>query len=182
MKKSLPLFLLAFISVNGFSQDTEDNDFGVFSGGSRQNNAVIIDLFPMVPGANGMEFGEGIGLGVMYERKIHRYFSILGGASYSTNFKDDYSYGVSSRFRVYPFKTAIKQLFSDAAVIYTKNVTEEDNIQTLSGMVSVGWNFMFRNGLVLVPGAFYRHKLMDITGVKPYNFGFGFILGIGWAF
>jgi hypothetical protein len=33
-----------------------------------------------------------------------------------------------------------------------------------------------------VPGAFYRHKFIDITGVKPYNFGFGFIMGIGWAF
>jgi hypothetical protein len=33
-----------------------------------------------------------------------------------------------------------------------------------------------------VPGVFYRHKFIDITGVKPYNFGFGFIMGIGWAF
>jgi len=167
MKKPLLIFLsLSFALVNSFSQD----------------NAIIIDLFPMVPGANGYEFGEGIGLGVMYERKIHPYFSILGGTSFSTNFKDDYSYGFSSRFRVYPFMTAIEQLFSDVAIIYTKNVTDDENIETLSGMISVGWNFIFRNGLVLVPGTFYRHKFMDITGVKPYNFGFGFILGIGWAF
>ena len=176
------LLFLSFVLINGFSQDNEDISSGIFSGSSKQNNAIIIDLFPMVPGANGYEFGEGIGFGVMYERKIHPYFSILGGASFSTNFKDDYSYGFSSRFRVYPFRTAIKQLFSDVAIIYTRNVTEEDNIQTLSGMISVGWNFIFRNGFVLVPGVFYRHKFIDITGVKPYNFGFGFIMGIGWAF
>ena len=40
--------------------------------------------------------------------------------------------------------TAIEQLFSDVAIIYTKNVTDDENIQTLSGMISVGWNFIFR--------------------------------------
>ena len=181
MKKLLlTLFLLSFIVVNGFS--LENNNSSIFSGGSDQHNAIIIDFFPMVPGANGYKFGEGIGLGIIYERKINSYFSILGGGSFSTNFKDDFSYGFSSRFRVYPFETAIKQLFSDVAIIYTRNVTDDDNIQTLSGMFSVGWNFILKNGLVLVPGAFYRHKFIDITGVKPYNFGFGFIMGIGWAF
>ena len=75
MKKTLLLFLfLSFILVNGFSQNNEDVSSGIFSGSSKQNNAIIIDLFPMVPVANGYEFGEGIGLGVMYERKIHPYF------------------------------------------------------------------------------------------------------------
>ena len=181
-KEMLILPFLLIILVNGFSLEKEESNSGMFSGTSKQNNAIIIDLFPMIPGANGYKIGEGIGLGIMYERRIHPYFSILGGASFNTNFSDDYSYGFSSRFRVYPFKTAIKQLFSDAAVIYTRNVTDDDNIQTLSGMFTVGWNFIFNNGLVLAPGAFYRHKFVDITGVKPHNFGFGFILGIGWAF
>jgi hypothetical protein len=171
-----------FIYVHGFTQENKDTNSSLFSGVSEQNNAIIIDLFPMVPGANGYKLGEGIGFGIIYERKLHSYFSILGGASFSTNFKDDYSYGFSTRFRVYPFETAIKQLFSDIAIIYTRNVTENENIQTLSGMVTIGWNFIFKNGLVLVPGAFYRHKFVDITGVKPYNFGFGFLMGIGWAF
>jgi hypothetical protein len=171
-----------FIYVNGFTQENGDTNSSIFSGTSEQNNAIIIDLFPMVPGANGYKFGEGIGFGIMYERKLHSYFSILGGASFSTNFKDNYSYGFSTRFRVYPFETAIKQLFSDVAIIYTRNVTEDENIQTLSGMITIGWNFIFKNGLILVPGIFYRHKFVDITGVKPYNFGFGFLMGIGWAF
>jgi hypothetical protein len=181
MKKLLlVLFFLSFVFINGFSQ--KNNNSGIFSGNSEHNNAIIIDLFPMVPGSNGYKFGEGIGLGVMYERRIHPYFSILGGASFSTNFKDDFSYSFSSRFRVYPFGTSIKLLFSDVTIVYTRNVTGGENIQTLSGMFSVGWNFIFRNGLVLVPGAFYRHKFMDIFGIKPYNFGFGFIIGIGWTF
>ena len=175
------LTVLILISINGFTQEKQNN-FGLRSGNSDQNNAIILDLFPMIPGANGYKFGEGIGFGIMYERKIHSYFSILGGGTFSTNFEDDYSYSFSSRFRVYPFKTAIRNLFTDATILYTRNVTETENIQTLSGMASVGWNFIFRNGLLLEPGIFYRHKIVDITGVKPYNFGFGFILGIGWAF
>jgi hypothetical protein len=183
MKKILLILLfLSSILINGFSQENEDINFGIFSRSSKQNNVIIIDFFPMVPVANGYKLGEGIGLGVMYERKIQSYFSIIGGTSFSTNFKDDFSYSISSRFRVYPFGTAIKQLFSDVAIIYTRNVTEDENIQSLSGMISVGWNFIFRNSLALVPGIFYRHKFIDITGVKPYNFGFGFIMGIGWAF
>jgi hypothetical protein len=180
----LTICLFSTLFANLFSQETgeEDTVLKPFSGNSKQNNAIIIDLFPMIPGANGYKFGEGIGFGVMYERKIHPYFSIVGGGTFSTNFKDDLSFGFSSRFRVYPFKTAIRNLFTDVALIYTNNVTDKENIQTLSGMISVGWNFLFENGLVLVPGAFYRHKIMDITGVKPYNFGFGFIMGIGWAF
>jgi hypothetical protein len=106
----------------------------------------------------------------------------LGTGTFSTNFNDDLSYGFSSRFRVYPCKTAIRNLFTDVAIIYTRNMTKTENIQTLSGMLSVGWNFILRNGLVLEPGVFYRQKFVDITGVKPYNFGFGFIMGIGWAF
>lgn len=183
MKKYLLFSLfINILFINGFSQENEISNSGLFSENSEQNNSIIIDLFPMVPGANGYNFGEGIGLGVMYERKIHPYFSVLAGASFNTNFNDKYSYGFSSRFRVYPFKTAIKQLFSDAVIIYSRNVTEEEDIQTVSGMITVGWNFIFKNGFVLTPGAFYRHKIFDITGVKPYNFGFGFLMGIGWAF
>lgn len=183
-KQSLVLSLFLIISINGVSQGNEESDIaiGPFSGNSKQNNAIILDLFPMVPGANGYEFGEGIGFGIMYERKLNTYFSILGGGTFSTNFKDDISYSFSTRFRVYPFKTSIRNLFTDLALLYSRNITEEDNIQTLSGMFSIGWNFIFGNGLLLVPGAFYRHKIVDITGVKPYNYGFGFIMGIGLAF
>jgi hypothetical protein len=178
------LFLFYKIIFIGFSQEgnNENATPSSFFNESEQKNAIVIDLFPMIPGANGYKFGEGIGFGIMYERKINPYFSVLAGGTFATNFNDDISYGFSSRFRVYPFKTAIRQLFTDVSLIYTRNITEDDNIQTLSGMFSVGWNFIFRNGLVLVPGVFYRHKFMDITGIKPYNFGFGFIMGIGWAF
>ena len=185
MKKLLlALFLFSIILINGFSQENEEADIvvGPFSGNSKQNNAIILDLFPMVPRANGYKFGEGIGFGLMYERKLHPYFSILGGGAFSTNFKDDISYSFSTRFRVYPFKTTIRNLFTDLALLYSRNITEDDNIQTLSGMFSLGWNFIFGSGLLLVPGAFYRHKIIDITGVKPYNYGFGFIMGIGLAF
>jgi len=178
------LFLFSIIFANAFSQETDQNDntISIFSGNSKQNNAIILDLFPMVPGANGYKFGEGIGFGLMYERKLQQYFSILGGGTFSTNFKDDITYSFSTRFRVYPFRTTIRNLFTDLAILYSRNISEENNIQTLSGMFSIGWNFIFRNGLVLVPGAFYRHKIVDITGVKPYNYGFGFIMGIGLAF
>jgi len=169
----LALFLFSIILINGFSQENEETDIaiGPFSGNSKQNNAIILDLFPMVPGANGYKFGEGIGFGLMYERKLHTYFSIFGGGTFSTNFKADISYSFSTRFRVYPFKTTIRNLFTDLALLYSRNITENDIIQTLSGMFSIGWNFIFENGLVLVPGAFYRHKIVDITGVKPYNYG-----------
>ncbi|MDR2952008.1 MAG: hypothetical protein LBU82_02065 [Treponema sp.] len=178
------LFLFCKIFLNGFSRENNIENTGQssFFNESKQKNAIIIDLFPMIPGANGYKFGEGIGFGIMYERKINPYFSVLGGGTFATNFNDDISYGFSSRFRVYPLKTANRQLFTDVSLIYTGNITEDDNIQTLSGMFSVGWNFIFRNGLVLVPGIFYRHKFVDITGIKPYNLGFGFIIGIGWAF
>ena len=185
MKKLLLLLFLPFIIFsNGFSQENEqeENLLSAFSGNSKQNNAIILDLFPMIPGANGYKFGEGIGFGLIYERKLHPYFSILGGGTFSTNFQDDISYSFSTRFRVYPFKTTMRNLFTDLAMLYSRNITEDDNIQTFSGMFSAGWNFIFRNGLLLVPGAFYRHKIADITGVKPYNYGFGFIMGIGWAF
>lgn len=113
MKKLLlALFLFSIILINGFSQENEEADIvvGPFSGNSKQNNAIILDLFPMVPRANGYKFGEGIGFGLMYERKLHPYFSILGGGAFSTNFKDDISYSFSTRFRVYPFKTTIRNL------------------------------------------------------------------------
>jgi hypothetical protein len=185
MKKIILIIcLISIVNIKIFSQ--EDNNKNInsnsFFNESEQKNVIIIDLFPMIPGVNGYNFGEGIGFGIMYERKIHTYFSILGGGTFATNFNDDISYGFSGRFRIYPFKTAIRQFFTDLSLVYTRNITEEDSIQTLSGMFSIGWNFIFKNGLVLVPGVFYRHKFMDITGVKPYNFGFGFIMGIGWAF
>jgi hypothetical protein len=174
------LTLLFLITINSFAQEIDSSDF--LHGNSKQNNAIIIDLFPMVPGANGYEFGEGIGFGIMYERKIHPYFSILGKGTFSTNFTDKLSYGFSPHFRFYPLKTAIKNLFTDISIVYSRNIAEEEDIQTLSGVISVGWNFILWKGLVLEPGVFYRHKFIDITGVKPYNFGFGFIIGIGWAF
>ncbi|MDR3000609.1 MAG: hypothetical protein LBU89_05020 [Fibromonadaceae bacterium] len=149
---------------------------------SEENNAIIVDLFPMVPGANGYDFGEGIGIGISYERKLHQHFSILGGSTFSTNFKNDLSYSLLSRFRVYPFESAIRYLFTDAAIIYASNYNETENIQTLSGMASLGWNFILSNSLVLVPGTFFRHKIIDIIGVKPHNYGFGLIMGIGWTF
>ena len=124
------------------------------------------------------ELDLGLCMNVNY---IHIFF-ILGGCTFGTNFKEDISYSFSTRFRVYPFKTTIRNLFTDLSILYSRNITEDDNIQTLSGMFSIGWNFIFRNGLVLVPGAFYRHKIVDITGIKPYNYGFGFIMGIGFAF
>jgi len=173
-KVQIALFLVSIIFINGFSQENRETDIA--------NNAIILDLFPMVPGVNGYKFGEGMGLGFMYERKLHTYFSILEGCTFSTNFKEDISYSLSTRFRIYPFETAIKNFFTDIAILYSRNATENDNLRTISGMSSIGWNFIFRNGLVLVPGAFYRHKIADITGVKPYNYGFGFIMGIGLAF
>jgi hypothetical protein len=178
--KRLCIFWTFFvlISVNISTQET----YNLKSENTGQNNVIIIDLFPMVPGANGYEFGEGIGLGIMYERRIHPYFSILGGGTFNTNFEDKLSYSFSSRFRIYPFKTAIRNLFTDAAIVYTRDINETKNVQTLSGMFSIGWNFIFENGLVLVPGAFYRHKIMDITEEKPYKFGFGLIMGIGLVF
>jgi len=179
MKKGLAIIVcLLFLCINGFSQENNSNIFN----NSEQNNIIIIDLFPMIPGANGYKFGEGIGIGISYERKLHQYISIIGGGTFSTNFTNDLSYSLLSRFRVYPLGSSLKNLFSDVAIIYASNFNESENIQTLSGMISLGWNFIFSNGLVLVPGAFFRHKIIDIVGVKPHNYGFGLIMGIGWAF
>ena len=178
MKKGFIIMHLMFLCISGFSQDNNSKLFD----NSEQSNAIVIDLFPMIPGANGYKFGEGIGIGVSYERKLHHYISILGGGTFSTNFTNDVSYSLLSRFRVYPFGSSLRNLFTEIAIIYASNFNESENIQTLSGMVSLGWNFIFSNGLLLVPGAFFRHKIMDIAGEKPHNYGFGLIMGIGWAF
>ena len=178
MKKILVIICLLYLCSNGFSQENNSKPFD----NSEQSNAIIIDLFPMIPGANGYKFGEGIGIGVSYERKLHQYISILGGGTFSTNFSNDLSYSLLSRFRVYPFGSSLGNLFTDVAIIYASNFNKSENIQTLSGMISLGWNFIFSNGLVLVPGAFFRHKIIDIVGIKPHNYGFGLIMGIGWAF
>jgi hypothetical protein len=179
MRKILIVIIcLSILCVKGFSQENKSSIFV----DSEQENAIIFDLFPMIPGANGYKFGEGIGFGISYERKLHQYISIVGGGTFSTNFTNDLSYSLLSRFRIYPFGSAIKGLFTDAAIIYASNSNETENIQTLSAMISIGWNFIFSNGLVLVPGVFFRHKIIDIVGVKPHNYGFGFIMGIGYAF
>ena len=169
------LFLAAF--SNGFAEQ-----FNLKSGNTIQNNAILIDFFPMLPGANGLEFGEGIGLGIMYERKVHQYISAVGAGSFTTDFEDIFSYSFSPHLRVYPFGTTVGKLFSDVGVVYSGSLEENNDIHTLSAIFSAGWNFILWKGLVLEPGIFFRRKIVDIYGVKPYNFGFGFIMGIGWAF
>ena len=177
MKHLLMILFILVVSVNGFTQQ-----FDLKSGNTKQNNAFIIDFFPMIPGANGLGFGEGIGLGIMYERKVHQYLSVVGAGSFTTDFKDIFSYSFSPHLRIYPFKTTVGKLFGDVGMVYSGSITETDNIQTLSGVFSIGWNFIFGKGLLLEPGLFYRQKFVDIMGVKPYNYGFGLILGIGRAF
>jgi hypothetical protein len=52
--------LFALLAVNGFCQETNTAE----PGNTGKNNIIILDLFPMVPEANGYKFGKGMGLGI----------------------------------------------------------------------------------------------------------------------
>jgi hypothetical protein len=174
-----PLFTL--VLINSFTQEI-NNIFNLKSGNTEQNNAVIIDLFPMVPVANGLELGEGFGLGIMYERKASHYFSLLCSGTFLTNFDDIFAYSFSPHFRIYPFKTTIGKLFTDVGIVYRSRKKETNYFHGLSGMLAIGWKFVFEKGFTLEPGFTFRYKITDIADKDQYNFGWGLLLGLGWVF
>jgi hypothetical protein len=74
----------------------------------------------MIPGTNGYKFGEGIGFGIMYERKINPYFSVLGGGTFTTNFNDDISYiYIMNKF---PLLLALAIFFASSASAENGNI------------------------------------------------------------
>jgi hypothetical protein len=187
MKKLFLLFiLLLIIFVDGVSQEKNtDTNNGILSlkdGNTNQNNAIIFDLFPMLPGPNGLKFGEGIGLGIIYERKMYQYFSLLSRVSFVTDFDEIFSYSFSPHFRIYPFKTTIGKFFADGGIAYRGRVTKTNAHQALSGVLSIGWKFILWNNFIIEPGFTLRLKIADISGEDPYKFGYGLLIGLGWVF
>lgn len=140
--------------------------------------AVFIDIFPSLEGV-----WEGkAGAGLLYERIIHTYFSLVGEANLYTDFDGESAYSFIAHGRVYPFQSTLGNVFADAGVGYRRSTLEEDNVHCLDVYASAGWKFIIAKGLVIEPNVGYRQSLYTIKGHESQKGGITLNLSLGWVF
>jgi hypothetical protein len=179
MKKLFAVILLMFLAFGyAFPQESNNGLFDLSSGTSKQKQAIIFDIFPMLEGS----FEGNFGFGLFYEIKIASYVSLVMEFNTYTNFKKNITYSFIGHGRVYPFETTLDKLFFDAGFGYRRSRWETDNVHALTGSLATGWKFIFDNGFLLEPSIGFWHNLYTISGDTSHKFAPIVGTGLGWAF
>lgn|GEM_PF-5243692 len=162
-------FLLIFILINLILPDIFSQD---------RKHTVYIDNFAVFNGV----YSGGAGLGIGYDYSINRFFSAGGYISYLTDFKKNFTYNFIANGKYFPVRTAIGAPYVDLGLGYRRRKSEEDDIHSLTGLGSIGFRFIFGNGLVLDPGFGVRYNIIPLAGSENFNLGFSIKTIAGWTF
>ena len=151
----------------------------VFSQDRKQT--IYFDFYPMFsPG-----FFDGVfGLGIGYDFHINKYFSIGNYNYFYIPLKSDalYGYNFTLNGKYYPIRSSIGTPFIDLGIGYRRDVSEKNNIHSLTGLVNIGYIFIFKNGLILAPGFGIRYNLITFSGSETMDLGTYIKAIVGWIF
>ncbi len=185
MRKYILIIFLTLFCKTLFSQE-QNNLFNIKSEETKQKQALFIDLFPLMEGV-----WEGkVGGGIFYERKISKYFSLVGEVNVYTDFDDETAYSFIGHNRFYPFQTTIGKFFINTGLGYRystlinrdKESLINDNIQCLELFASTGWKFIIKDSFIIEPSIGYRQNIFTFIGNEIQSGGITLNVSLGWAF
>jgi hypothetical protein len=182
MKKIFLISVLVFIvNIGIFLQENNYGLFNLFSGSSTQRNAVSIDFGTLIWDLS----SGGFGIGISYERSIHKMFSVMGHFSYSNH---DWNYlAFEFHGRWYPFGTSLGKLFAMVnlgyGIFWDNDKNNNWTVHTIKISPKIGWKLLFRNGFFAEPiiGYGFPFALNKNKSDLYISGGIGIGLNIGWA-
>jgi hypothetical protein len=190
MKKLILVLVLATVVTGGLFAQTFESLFNLGSGPTRQKNAIFVDISPLLTGL----FAGGFGLGLGYERDILPNVSVLVHGDFLTFKVLAVTFGafdIDFHGRWYPFNTAIDKLFIDVGIGYGSTSYDSTAWKGSQSILSIGakagWKFILSSGFVVEPQlgwTFASFVAEDMpSGYVPVSVGgFGWGIGLGWAF